>query len=66
MTKWKIQQKKQKQVVYDLSTTDVNINGNEKDNHEAEEEKGMNKDGDTTCLEIDEFHYPAFAWQLEK
>lgn len=48
-----------------LSTTDVNFNGNEEDNHEAEEEKGVNKYGDPTCLKIAKFHCPAFARKLE-
>jgi hypothetical protein len=45
-----------------LTTIDMNINGNKKDNHKAKEEKGMNKNGNGTCLEIDKFHHPAFAW----
>ncbi|RHN44953.1 hypothetical protein MtrunA17_Chr7g0225001 [Medicago truncatula] len=40
----------------------MNINGNNKDNHKSKEEKGMNKNGNSTCLEIDKFHHPAFAW----
>ncbi|KEH21984.1 hypothetical protein MTR_7g028810 [Medicago truncatula] len=39
----------------------MNINGNKKDNHKAKEEKGMNKNGNGTCLEINKFHHPAFA-----
>lgn len=50
----------------DLSTANVNINGNKEDDHEAEEEKGMNKDGDATCLEIEEIHWPSFARKLEE
>jgi len=49
-----------------LSTTNVNINGNEEDSHEAKEEKGMNKDGDATCLEIAKIHRPSFARKLEQ
>jgi len=52
--------------VDDLSTANVNINGNKEDDHEAEEEKGMNKDGDATCLEIEEIHWPSFARKLEE
>jgi len=44
----------------------VNINGNKEDGHEAKEEKGMNKDGDGTCLEIAEIHCSSFAGNLEE
>lgn len=50
----------------DLSTTNVNINGNKEDGHESKEEKGMNKDGDATCLEIAKIHCSSFARQLEE
>lgn len=44
----------------------MNLNGNEEDNHKAKEEKGMDKYGNATCLQIAELYYLAFAWQLEQ
>lgn len=44
----------------------MNFNGNKKDNHKAKEEKRMNKNGNSTCLEINKLDRPAFAWQLKQ
>ena len=42
------------------------MNSNRKDNNEAQEEKCMNKDGNTTCLHAEKVDRPAFAPKLEQ
>lgn len=44
----------------------MDTNSNEKDGDEAEEDDGMNQDGDSTGLHVPKLHHSAPCWQLKQ